>query len=115
SASAPPSVACRIGKRRRSSAGACRPPRRRRRERRSAMQELKDRVAVVTGAASGIGRGIARARAATRSARALAAKHCSVVLADVDVAGAEMLARELRERGVRSLALHCDVTDPAAL
>jgi NAD(P)-dependent dehydrogenase (short-subunit alcohol dehydrogenase family) len=65
------------------------------------MENLKDRVAVVTGAANGIGRGIARA---------LAAKGCHVVAADVDVAGAERLADELRQRGVRSVAMRCDVT-----
>jgi NAD(P)-dependent dehydrogenase (short-subunit alcohol dehydrogenase family) len=70
------------------------------------MEQLKDRVAVVTGAASGIGRGIARA---------LAAKGCHVVAADVDAAGVEQLAAELESRGVRSLAARCDVTDPAAL
>jgi NAD(P)-dependent dehydrogenase (short-subunit alcohol dehydrogenase family) len=70
------------------------------------MHDLKDRVAVVTGAASGIGRGIARA---------FAAKGCHVVVADVDGAGAEQVASELATRGIRSLAAQCDVTDPAAL
>jgi NAD(P)-dependent dehydrogenase (short-subunit alcohol dehydrogenase family) len=70
------------------------------------MRDLKNRVAVVTGAASGIGRGIARA---------LAAKGCHVVAADVDAAGIEALASELGAAGVRSLAVRCDVTDPAAL
>ena len=70
------------------------------------MEDMKDKVAVVTGAASGIGRGIARA---------LASGGCHVVAADVDVAGAEDLARELTTRGVRSLAVACDVTERAAL
>ena len=70
------------------------------------MEDLKNKVAVITGAASGIGRGIARA---------CAAKGCHVVAADVDVAGAEQLASELAARGVRSVAVHCDVTDPAAI
>jgi NAD(P)-dependent dehydrogenase (short-subunit alcohol dehydrogenase family) len=70
------------------------------------MEELHDRVAVVTGAASGIGRGIARA---------FAAKGCHVVVADVDLGGVEQLANELAARGVRSLAVGCDVTEPAAL
>jgi NAD(P)-dependent dehydrogenase (short-subunit alcohol dehydrogenase family) len=70
------------------------------------MEQLNDRVAVVTGAASGIGRGIARA---------LAAKGCHVVAADVDVAGVESLAQELAATGVRTCAVRCDVTDPAAL
>ncbi len=70
------------------------------------MEELNDRVAVVTGAANGIGRGIARA---------LAAKGCHVAVADVDVAGAEEVAGELAGRGVRTLAIACDVTEPKAL
>jgi NAD(P)-dependent dehydrogenase (short-subunit alcohol dehydrogenase family) len=70
------------------------------------MDTLQDKVAVVTGAANGIGRGIARA---------LAARGCAVVAADVDVGGAEAVAREVAGRGVRSLAVRCDVTEPAAL
>jgi NAD(P)-dependent dehydrogenase (short-subunit alcohol dehydrogenase family) len=70
------------------------------------MRDLKDRVAVVTGAATGIGRGIARA---------LAAKGCHVVAADVDVPGIERLADELAASGVRSLAVACDVTDAHAV
>jgi len=70
------------------------------------MKNLLDRVAVVTGAASGIGRGIARA---------LAAKGCHVVVADVDATRAGEVAAELEARGARSLAVQCDVTDPAAL
>jgi NAD(P)-dependent dehydrogenase (short-subunit alcohol dehydrogenase family) len=70
------------------------------------MEQLQDRVAVVTGAANGIGRGIARA---------LAAKGCHVVVSDVERAGIERLAEELVGTGVRSVAVACDVTDPAAV
>lgn len=66
------------------------------------MQELKGKVAVVTGGASGIGRGIARA---------LAAEGCDVVVADVERARAEEVADEIAQRGVRSLAVACDVTE----
>jgi 3-oxoacyl-[acyl-carrier protein] reductase len=50
------------------------------------MTSLDSRVAIVTGAARGIGRGIARA---------LAAEGASVVVADRDLPGAESLAEEL--------------------
>src|SRR2546422_384666 len=50
------------------------------------MEELKGRVAVVTGGASGIGAGIARA---------CAEQGMRVVLADIELAPAERLAREL--------------------
>lgn len=66
------------------------------------MQELKDKVAVVTGGASGIGLGIARA---------LAAEGCHVVVADVERAKAEEVAKGIVQRGVRSLAVICDVTE----
>jgi len=60
-------------------------------------------VAVITGAASGIGAGLAR-EAARRGMR--------LVLADRD---AEELARVAREIGEAALAVPTDVTDPAAL
>ena len=55
------------------------------------MQDLKDKVAVVTGAGSGIGEGIARAAVAAGM---------NVVVADIDVANAERVATELGERAV---------------
>ena len=70
------------------------------------MENPQSKVAVITGAASGIGRGIARACAARR---------CHVLVADVDLAGVEQLAAELAGGDVRSLAVHCDVTDPAVM
>lgn len=60
-------------------------------------------VAVITGAASGIGAGLAR-EAARRGMR--------VVLADRDAAALEVVARDI---GDAALAVPTDVTDPAAL
>jgi NAD(P)-dependent dehydrogenase (short-subunit alcohol dehydrogenase family) len=59
-------------------------------------------VAIVTGAASGIGKAIAET---------LAARGSAVVLTDIDQADAEAAARQIRERGGRASAHHLDVTD----
>jgi NAD(P)-dependent dehydrogenase (short-subunit alcohol dehydrogenase family) len=58
------------------------------------------RVAIVTGGASGIGRGVAHAFAA--------ASHAVAVL-DIDADGAERVAAEVTARGARALAVHADV------
>ncbi len=68
------------------------------------MKDLKDKVAVVTGGASGIGLGIGRA---------LATEGCHVVVADVNLAAAEKAARELADTGVRTISVACDVTKQA--
>ena len=62
---------------------------------------LKDKVAVVTGAASGIGKEIARTffRAGAR-----------VVIADRDSAAAHAAAEELEGSGGRAIAVAMDVT-----
>src|SRR5579862_1997776 len=67
-----------------------------------APMEIAGKVAVVTGGASGIGRGIGRA---------LAARGADVVVADVDAARAREVAAELARSGVRSLGVACDVTE----
>ena len=69
------------------------------------MQPLTDQVAIVTGAARGIGRGIASV---------LAAEGARVVIADVDAAAADAAAAELRGRA-ETLAVACDVTSRAAV
>lgn len=66
------------------------------------MRELRDRVAVVTGGASGIGRGMALA---------FADAGAHVAIADVEDEPARAVAREVESRGVRALALHVDVSD----
>ncbi len=65
------------------------------------MEELNGRVAVITGAGSGIGRGaaLAFARAGT-----------SVVVADVDGGRAATVAEEARALGVGAAGVACDVT-----
>jgi NAD(P)-dependent dehydrogenase (short-subunit alcohol dehydrogenase family) len=63
--------------------------------------ELKDRVVVITGGASGIGRAIAQ-RLTSESVRA-------VVVADLDAKGAEAVAAALP---VASFGMGCDVSDP---
>lgn len=62
--------------------------------------DIRGRVAVVTGGASGIGAGLAR-RLAAEGAR-------GVVVADVNLAGAEAVARE-----IGGLAVSCDVSREA--
>jgi 3-oxoacyl-[acyl-carrier protein] reductase len=70
------------------------------------MQALTDQVAVVTGAARGIGRGIAAV---------LAAEGAHVVVVDVDAGLGEDVAAELRVAGAEASAVAADVTDRAAV
>jgi NAD(P)-dependent dehydrogenase (short-subunit alcohol dehydrogenase family) len=63
---------------------------------------FKDKVAVVTGGGSGIGRALALS---------LAREGARVVVADVDEAAMQAVAREARGHGVESLAVRTDVTD----
>ena len=65
---------------------------------------LKDQVAIVTGAASGIGKEIARTF--SRAGAKLA-------IADLDDAGAHLTAAELNRDGGQAIALQVDVTDEA--
>jgi 3-oxoacyl-[acyl-carrier protein] reductase len=65
------------------------------------MVNLTDRVAIVTGAAQGIG-----AATASRLARAGA----SVALVDKNVEGARTTAASIREGGARAIAIECDVS-----
>ena len=70
------------------------------------MQDLKDMVAVVTGGASGIGRGICRA---------LAEDGAKLVIADIEASRAEEVAKNLQESGAEAIAAACDVTDPDSI
>ena len=64
------------------------------------MQILKDKVAVITGAGSGIGRAMALA---------LAEAGTHVVVSDIQEASAQKVADEVRAHGVRAIAVVCDV------
>ncbi len=68
------------------------------------MQDFEGRVAVVTGAASGIGRGIVRA---------CAREGMRIALADVDERGLAELGAELRASGVEAITVRTDVRHPA--
>ena len=67
---------------------------------------VEGKVALVTGGAGGIG---------GATARALARQGASVAVLDVDGAGAERVAAEIRASGGRSLAVEADLADEAAV
>lgn len=67
------------------------------------MSELMGRVALVTGAASGIGR---------ETALLLAEHGAAVAVVDIDLPGAKAVVNLIQERGWRAWAVHCDVTVP---
>jgi NAD(P)-dependent dehydrogenase (short-subunit alcohol dehydrogenase family) len=62
---------------------------------------LKDRVAIITGGASGIGRGIGLK---------FAEEGCSVAIADIRIKEAEKTAGEISTMGVQALGVECDAT-----
>jgi 3-oxoacyl-[acyl-carrier protein] reductase len=66
------------------------------------MGKLEGRIAIVTGAASGIGRGIADA---------FAEEGAAVAVVDKNEEGARTVAQEISARGGRAVAVGVDVTD----
>ncbi len=70
------------------------------------MAILDDKVAIVTGAASGIGKA---------TAQLLAKEGAAVLVADLDEAGAKTVAGEIADAGGRALGHAVDVSDEAAV
>ena len=70
------------------------------------MKPLDERVAMVTGAASGVGRGIAAV---------LSAERARIAITDVDFPAAERLAADLSEADREVVAIAADVTDLASM
>ncbi|MCY3780877.1 MAG: SDR family oxidoreductase [Chloroflexi bacterium] len=66
------------------------------------MSQLEDKIALITGAASGIGRA---------SALALAREGAAVCLSDINDAGLAETAQLVTDSGGRAMSYHCDVTD----
>ena len=65
---------------------------------------LENKVAIVTGGAVGIGRGIALK---------FAGEGCSIVVADISRTEGARTAKDIEEKGVKGLFLPCDVTQTA--
>ena len=70
------------------------------------MQDFKNKAAVITGAASGIGRALARQ---------CAAEGMKIALADIDEKGMESLARELSDKGAHVERFVTDVREFASV
>jgi len=70
------------------------------------VQELKGRVAVVTGGASGIGRGMAEA---------FLARGMKIVIADVEAGSLESTVAELAKDGGEVIGIECDVSSEASV
>ncbi len=71
-----------------------------------ALFDLQGRVAVVSGAASGLGKAMATA---------LAEVGADLVLADINRPGVERAAQEVQALGVRALPVECDMSEPAQI
>lgn len=65
----------------------------------TAIKDIEGRVALVTGAAAGIGKAVAED---------LAARGASVVIADIDLDGAEKVAQSIEAGGGRAAAFRMD-------
>lgn len=70
------------------------------------MKEFKDKVAVITGAASGIGQGLAQK---------CAKKRMKVVISDIDERRLKRLERKLKREGTQVLSVLADVSKPSAV
>jgi NAD(P)-dependent dehydrogenase (short-subunit alcohol dehydrogenase family) len=68
--------------------------------------KLKDRVAVITGSASGIGRA---------SALEFAKEGARVVVADINSSGARETVQQIEAAGVSAMAVHTDVSVPESV
>lgn len=68
--------------------------------------KLKDKVAIVTGGASGLGEGICHE---------FAAQGARVVIADKNAEGGQSVAQEIEKRGGEASAVKLDVTDPGSV
>jgi len=66
--------------------------------------QLKNKIAIVTGARRGIGYGIVIA---------LAKEGCSVVVSDIDQEDCVRVVKEIEDIGVKGLAIKCDVSKEA--
>ena len=66
------------------------------------MARLDGQKALITGAASGFGRGIAEA---------FVREGAAVIIADLDISKAKAVANELRTTGGRAHAVHVDISD----
>ena len=65
-----------------------------------------DSIVVVTGAGSGLGR---------CTAHAVAGRGATLVALDIDADSARTTVAEIERRGLRAMAIHVDVTDPASV
>ncbi len=66
------------------------------------MGRLENKIALVTGGGSGIGKAIARA---------FAREHADVCIADINLAKAQQTAREVEQLGRKTWAIHVDVAN----
>jgi len=72
----------------------------------AALFDLRDQVALITGAAGGLGAAIAEQ---------MAASGATVVVSDLDQAQCEHTAQRLRQNGHQAHAIACDVSQPDAI
>jgi NAD(P)-dependent dehydrogenase (short-subunit alcohol dehydrogenase family) len=70
------------------------------------MDQIRGKTAVVTGGGSGIGRALVLA---------FAGEGMNVAVADIEAGPAEAVASEARARGVKALAITCDVSSRASV
>jgi NAD(P)-dependent dehydrogenase (short-subunit alcohol dehydrogenase family) len=68
------------------------------------MKIIEQQVAVITGAASGIGLGIVNA---------CAARNMRIIAADISLSRLESLSQDLQQRNIEHHIMVCDVADPA--